>query len=60
MDLVHQIIVVLLDSTSDNTGIVNGGCKHIEEYVGKAILRLECRRYVFELHMQHVATFEAD
>ena len=41
------------DTTSSNSGLKNGAHFRIEKNVGHAILELECRKHVQELHVTH-------
>ena len=47
----HQVIGMVFDTTASNSGAETGACKLIEEWLGKPILWLACRRHIAELHI---------
>ena len=48
-----DIIALMFDTTSSNTGIHQGAATHIEEQLGRSLLWLACRHHVAELHIKH-------
>ena len=48
-----KCIATCYDTTSSNSGYKNGAHFRIEKRVGHAILELECRKHVQELHVTH-------
>ena len=55
----EEIVGLVFDTTSSNTGVHSGACKLIEEWRGSPLLWLACRHHVAELHMGtvvHVVT----
>ena len=48
---VLEVIGMVFDTTSSNTGAEIGACKYIEVWKGSAILWLACRHHIGELHM---------
>ena len=54
-----EVVGMVFDTTSSNTGVKSGACKFIEEWRGSPLLWLACRHHVAELHMGtvvHVVT----
>ena len=47
----YQVIGMVFDTTASNNGAETGACKLIEEWLGKPILWLACRRHIAELHI---------
>ena len=50
----EQIIGLVFDTTSSNTGGEIGACKLLEDHLDKPILWLACRHHIYELHIKHV------
>ena len=50
-DIHDEVVGIVFDTTSSNTGIDSGACKFIEEWAGSAILWLACRHHIAELHI---------
>lgn len=44
------------DTTSSNTGHINGACVILEQFLGRALLYLLCRHHIYELYLK--ACFE--
>ena len=53
-DVLMEVIGMVFDTTSSNTGAENGACKFIEEWRGSPVLWLACRHHVAELHISRV------
>ena len=49
-----QVVGIVFDTTSSNTGSKSGACLLLEEYLGRSILWLACRHHIYELHIKHV------
>ena len=50
-----NLIGLVFDTTSSNTGIWKGAVTLLEKEKGFPILKMPCRRHVYELHAKHVA-----
>jgi hypothetical protein len=50
-----ELIALVFDTTSSNTGRFQGAATYIERTLGHAVLWFACRHHVFEIHIQHVA-----
>ena len=50
-----EVSGLVFDTTSSNSGIDNGACVLIEQYLQRAILWLGCRHHIYELNIKHVA-----
>ena len=48
-----EIIAMVWDTTSSNTGIHKGSATKFEESLQRAILWLACRHHIGELHIKH-------
>ncbi|GBL92718.1 hypothetical protein AVEN_119108-1 [Araneus ventricosus] len=48
-DLVNQVIAMSVDTTSVNTGHLNGTCTLLEDTIGRDLLWLSCRHHTLEL-----------
>ena len=57
-DIFEQIIGIVYDTTSSNTGSESGACKLLEDYMERAILWLACRHHMYELHMLQKLSLE--
>ena len=53
-NIFEQIVGLVFDTTSSNTGSEIGACKLLEDYLEKAVLWLACRHHIYELHIKHV------
>ncbi|XP_065684263.1 uncharacterized protein LOC124807852 isoform X1 [Hydra vulgaris] len=51
-DSVHS---VCFDTTSSNTGWMQGACVLLEKWQGRPLLWFACRHHIYELHIKHVA-----
>ena len=49
-----EIVGMVFDTTSSNTGADNGACKFLEDWVESPVLWLGCRHHVKELHLKRV------
>ena len=49
-----EVVGMVFDTTSTNTGAESGACKYLEEYIDTPILWLACRHHVYELHLKRV------
>ena len=49
-----EVIGMVYDTTSSNTGADKGACKFIEEWCGRPVLWLACRHHIAELHISKV------
>ena len=49
----EEIIALVFDTTSSNTGIHQGAAVRIEEQLGRSLLWLTCRHHIAELHIKH-------
>ena len=54
--LVDQVQAMSFDTTSGNTGHVNGACTLLEKKIGRELLWLACRHHVMELILSKVFT----
>lgn len=52
-----DIVAMCFDTTSSNSGRLNGACTLLEEKLGRMLLRLACRHYIYEIYLR--AAFEA-
>ena len=50
-DVMDEVVGIVFDTTSSNTGAEKGACKFVEEWRGSPILWLACRHHIAELHM---------
>ena len=50
----EEVVGIVFDTTSSNTGAESGACKYIEDWKGSPVLWLACRHHVAELHMSRV------
>ena len=50
-EVLDEVVGMVFDTTSCNTGAENGACKFVEEWRGSPILWLACRHHIAELHM---------
>ena len=50
-DVLNEVVGMVFDTTSSNTGAENGACKFVEEWRGSPIIWLACRHHIAELHM---------
>lgn len=53
-NLLDNLIALVFDTTSSNTGWKNGCAALVEKEVGHALLWTACRHHVYELHVRHV------
>lgn len=51
----RELIALVFDTTSSNTGRFQGAATCIEKTLGHAVLWCACRHHVFKIHIQHVA-----
>ena len=49
-----EVVGMVFDTTSSNTGKFNGACKFIEEWMESPVLWIACRHHISELHMMNV------
>lgn len=54
--LVDQVQAMSFDTTSGNTGHLNGACTLLEKKIGRELLWLACRHHVMELILSKVFT----
>lgn len=45
----HCVVGLCFDTTSSNTGRVQGAVRHLEDMLGKQLLKLACRHHMLEL-----------
>lgn len=50
--LLDKVVAFVFDTTSSNTGRLNGACTLLEMKLGRNILFLACRHHIFELVLQ--------
>ncbi|GBN80863.1 hypothetical protein AVEN_14339-1 [Araneus ventricosus] len=55
-DLLDQVIAMSFDTTSVNTGHLNGTCTVLLDKIGRGLLWLVCRHHTFELILAKVFT----
>ena len=49
----EECIATCYDTTASNSGYKSGAHFRLERRIGHAILELECRKHVYELHVTH-------
>ena len=49
----EDIFAGSFDTTSANTGVIEGAMSHIQNLLGRKILWLPCRHHIAELHIKH-------
>ena len=49
-----QVCGLVFDTTSSNTGVENGACKFLEDWLDTPLLWLACRHHMHELHVKRV------
>jgi hypothetical protein len=47
-EISEKIIATGFDTTSSNTGSINGACQIFEFFLGRNLLRLACRHHIYE------------
>lgn len=50
----NRIAAISFDTTSSNTGAMNGACTLIEKKLGQKLLHLACRHHVYEIILRAV------
>ena len=55
-EIQQQIVGMVFDTTTSNTGHVSGACTFLEVWLDKPIMWLACRRHIGELHLGSAAT----
>lgn len=50
----NQVVALICDNASNNTGIERGTSKNLEEDFKKALLRLNCRHHIYEIIVKDV------
>lgn len=53
----ENIVAMCFDTTSSNTGRINGACTLLEEKLERMLLKLACRHHVYEIFLR--AAYEA-
>ena len=49
-----EVVGMVFDTTSSNTGAENGACRYLEDWLENPIFWLGCRHHVHELHVKRV------
>lgn len=56
-DLIDKVQAFVFDTTSSNSGRLNGGCVLLEQLLNRDVLFFACRHHVFEIILQAVFSY---
>ena len=51
-DIAYRIKAISFDTTSSNTGRINGACTLFEQHLGRNVLYLACRHHIHEIMLE--------